>query len=1216
MRALIACACFAALLTGCPDEKDPSFTLGDTGISLDIQGDGGGGNDGVTTDEGTPDSGPGDAVIVPDVAGDTPSPDVASDTEADVGVADADAVAADADVAADAAGDGSAGDGSDGDGGDIPQSDGGGGDASTVDAVPDGGADAAPDGTNDGGTTDAGTTDGGTTDAGTMDGGLADGTADAAPDVAQDVGVDTGPDAPPTQCTDPSDCTGVTPGPCEEVFCNAGTCDTQPVADGTSCDDGDSCTSGDQCTGGTCGGTAPQCGVNGYVCPVADAGSGDAIDADGSFTLDGSGSSGGASFLWAGVQNAPPLSGATTDTASGTGTSCGVWVYTLTVTDACGLSDTDTVSIDVAANGNKVSNTTCTGELQCGTVAFPWCTVQGGIDNSADPVIQIAGVASDPYVENPVLADGTVLVGGHEPTFVSPADADPFTNGTVIETTNDTGLQMTAGVTGEVLNVQVVMTGAGAVGVSPDRGAITLAASAEALLENVYVTYDLPNPLLGLGAGVNVLGTGSGSLEIISSTIESANSATGASIGVVIQDGGGPVTLIDVDVNAGNGATLTGGVIHNGNGFLDVTGGTVQGGDGAGLSFGFRVGQGAGGCGGAVFSGVTVQGGTGDDAVGIRALDCGIVQVGGASQVFGQGGTGPGTATAIYGTGIGELVVIGSTVRGSDPASGSGLIEAFGVQADQSASGNGSFVWISDSDVEGGAVGLVRVAASIEGLFSLVDSGSTIAGSRTPGGLTTVGLILVGGGHTIQGNAFIGGGNPVSSSTQYAAAGISMSGEGTMTIDGNTVITGCDLPPSNQNPNPVCTGPGIDANTSFAAGVLINGGDGHVITNNADITGGAHAGNGALATHVGISVARGPSSGGPPPIIGVDISDNGFVAGCNDPVEPPDSAIGIFGRDVDYTISANNAVFGGYGLTAAAGLYMDPRQGFSFQSNQLEATDTWFGAGAGTFTWGMRVHGTNAELRRNTMDGCGIAPSDPGPPGACLGVSESVGLDLQDNPSQIAANNYVFGAFGATAVACRVFFGGINGIGNAGSAFVYNLCLAQGSGGAAGNLSTATGIQMAHQGFTANNFRVQNNIFSAGNVALQRFGAAHAANPFPIRFSTNVFVPDSGVSGNGVAYYRLLDGTESDTTAAINSLDQPLAQRIYDNNVVTAPNFLAPTPSAPLPAGYHLDASCALADLGDEVPFLEDADYDNEDRDTGTAVSPPAPEPGPDECVP
>jgi hypothetical protein len=86
----------------------------------------------------------------------------------------------------------------------------------------------------DGGDDDGGATDGGDTDGGDLvaDGGL----------------------------TCATDCSELDDG-CTRGRCNAatGACETEPAADGTSCDDGSLCTTADVCGSGTCGGTALDC---------------------------------------------------------------------------------------------------------------------------------------------------------------------------------------------------------------------------------------------------------------------------------------------------------------------------------------------------------------------------------------------------------------------------------------------------------------------------------------------------------------------------------------------------------------------------------------------------------------------------------------------------------------------------------------------------------------------------------------------------------------------------------------------------------------------------------------------------------------------------------------------------------------------------------------------------------------------------------------------
>jgi hypothetical protein len=180
---------------------------------------------------------------------------------------------------------------------------------------------------------------------------------------------------------------------------------------------------------------------------------------------------------------------------------------------------------------------------------------------------------------------------------------------------------------------------------------------------------------------------------------------------------------------------------------------------------------------------------------------------------------------------------------------------------------------------------------------------------------------------------------------------------------------------------------------------------------------------------------------------------------------------------------------------------------------------------------------------------------------------------------------------------------------------VYNLCLAQGkqlsTGGA---LTEAVGLDMFHTGLLANSYRVINNIISAGSWSNLRYGVTESSSNPAVRFTTNVITPDPAVASPGIAYYLLFNGTEMNSEAAVNGLNQPFGQRVFLNNRVLAPGFAAPNPAAPLAAGYHLSAACALGDLGDAIANVEPLDYDGAVRDTGTAAVPPAPEPGPDEC--
>jgi hypothetical protein len=64
-----------------------------------------------------------------------------------------------------------------------------------------------------------------------------------------------------TGCSGDSECSGLTPGVCQQAKCQSGKCALIPTS-GSSCDDGKACTGPDQCKSGTCSGAAKKCDDN------------------------------------------------------------------------------------------------------------------------------------------------------------------------------------------------------------------------------------------------------------------------------------------------------------------------------------------------------------------------------------------------------------------------------------------------------------------------------------------------------------------------------------------------------------------------------------------------------------------------------------------------------------------------------------------------------------------------------------------------------------------------------------------------------------------------------------------------------------------------------------------------------------------------------------------------------------------------------------------
>lgn len=99
------------------------------------------------------------------------------------------------------------------------------------------------------------------------------------------------------------------------------------------------------------------------------------------------------------------------------------------------------------------------------------------------------------------------------------------------------------------------------------------------------------------------------------------------------------------------------------------------------------------------------------------------------------------------------------------------------------------------------------------------------------------------------------------------------------------------------------------------------------------------------------------------------------------------------------------------------------------------------------------------------------------------------------------------------------------------------------------------------------------------------------------------------VTGGGCLVERDDWGECATMAAQVNALDGNTFV-IASDNVSVDPKYVASTPLDPDAASYHLDGTCAVADLG-EVSALVPEDFDGELRDNGMGG---LPEIGPDEC--
>jgi K319-like protein len=1005
-------------------------------------------------------------------------------------------------------------------------------------------------------------------------------------------------------CTENSHCSSL------DDDCNLGRCDTdsnscyaEPQVDQV-CSDGNDCTINDLCQAdGSCDGTPVSCSAS-YPCPDADAGNDLMVDAGQPFSLDGSSTTNPQNvtllWSWTGEAGAPALTGADTSTPSGTATVCGSFVYTLEVTEPCGLSDTDTVVLTVAANGPYVSNTTCDSALECGTVDYPWCTIQSGINNTATSPVMVAGVAGLPYIESPIMADGIDVLGGYEPTFSAGRNADPFTNDTLIELASEFGLQWPPGAAALIDGFTLTLVD----GTGADRFACFGDGSTDMALANILTNSSMSGAVTGVAYGVIQTPGSGGSLSISGSFINTGDADNISA--AVVTVGSGPVTISDSSLTAADGAFSIG-LFDVGQGWFEVSGGDITAGTGSILSSGIRADLSTGPNPGGRLAGVIITGGLAPSAYGVNFINTGACEIDGCTITGGGEATDSANeAIGVLTQAVGRVIITASPITGATPPVDGPMGLGVGVQLNGSADGLATVAIIDGSDISGGDVAEMRQGIHSDSV-PLTLTTSNVAGSLTFGSVNAVGVLIdgfiPGASHLLNNNVSIEGGPAASSNTApYQAFGVVVSTVNSVTISDNGPIQGC---------SPHCMGPGFDDNNpAFGVGIMVRMGAGHVIDINESILGGPHVGAPEFTTHVGVMAGFADSSG-IATLVEPTIENNTLIAGNLDPDQRPTSSVGVFSRDVRMLAIGNTQILGGYALDNATGIAVLPRL---VGINYVDIVDNSIGGGAAMSTTGAAIAGSELFLLSNVIDGCGLAGSDPGqPPADCLPTLMSNGLVsgctsafTGCNPFALHSNNFIFGGFGGQSIACSI--GGPPDA-NSMALTVYNLCLAQGKSSGPGGFTAAIGLQLGAHAGPPPAYDFRNNILSAGDQALMRYGAQETAGLVSVTFRANDFIPDS-IDDPFVTYYMHTTLGELDDVTDINALMSPPLD--YAFNIATNPLFLSPNPNAPSATDYHLNPNCVLSNLG-EVSIWETFDYDGELRGTGTNPS-DYPEIGPDEC--
>jgi len=535
-------------------------------------------------------------------------------------------------------------------------------------------------------------------------------------------------------------------------------------------------------------------------------------------------------------------------------------------------------------------------------------------------------------------------------------------------------------------------------------------------------------------------------------------------------------------------------------------------------------------------------------------------------------------------------VSLGAAEVSGHPEAGDSNTSSTGVELVDTLGLGGLAATITGSTITGGGSGFRRTGVRSEGV-SLSISGSDVSGSREAGeaysfGVLIEGVFAPGSSVELRDNVALVGGHDSAHQgfCTYNAAGIKVDADQAITVEGNTLIKGTAVPLMNGG----------------AAGILLLDGNGHLISDNVHIEGGP---TDSFCATAGIAL-YGPAN----ERMAIEISGNALIGGNMEPDldHATYQVFGIYALGVDLVLRDNALISAGSwdgssGGDVAGVFLREPTNtvGNDDYENYLVAYGNHIAGGGGT---GMHLDSNRADVHHNLIEACGLEE-----PADCGGY----GLWSFGDWGSHYHNNYVFGGLNEGAIACAL---GSNSEGYKpmNVRFEYNLCHAAGRVQSSPHYgSTAVGLVIdSFWNQDGGQPIVVNNILDAGTEATTRYALLYRTLA-DMTFSNNDLLVGELDQEHAICLAKYWPASLpcAKTIAEVEGLFPPTSTA--ENLVSILPGYAAPDPNDPSAAGFHLDGSCALRDLGQVSPAVS-VDYDGDARGTGSGDG--WPEIGPDEC--